>query len=98
MDGFCSEEEKLLGPVQLYVAPTTVGVVRFNVEPEHSGLLLPGVGVAGIGFTVTVTVPGRLVHPPTVTVTEYVPEAATVALVIEGFCRVEEKLFGPVQL
>ena len=26
------------------------------------------------------------------------PVAATVALVIEGFCRVEEKPFGPVQM
>jgi len=40
------------------------------VEPAHIGLLLPAVGVAGVGLTTTVTVPAALVQPPTVTVTE----------------------------
>lgn len=70
MEGFCAEEEKAFGPVQLYVAPATVGVVRVKVEPAHMGLLLPAVGVAGVGLIVTLTVPATLVHPATVTVTE----------------------------
>ena len=65
MEGFCDAEEKLLGPTQLYVAPTIVLAVKFNVDPAQMGLLLPAVGAAGMGFTVTVTVPARLVQPLT---------------------------------
>ena len=37
-------------------------------------MLERGVGVAGVGVTVSVIVPGRLVHPlASVSVTEYVP-------------------------
>ena len=80
------------------MAPATVGVVKLNVEPAQIGLLLPAVGVPGVGFTVTTTVPIGLVHPLTVTVTEYVPDAATVTFEIVGFCKGDEKPFGPVQL
>ena len=73
-------------------------MVRFNVEPTQIGELLPAVGVAGIGFTTTTVVPAALIQPITVAVTEYVPAANEVALAIEGFCNVEVKLFGPVQL
>jgi len=96
--GFCSADTKAFGPVQLYVAPATVGVVRVKVVPEQTGLLLPAVGVEGIGLTVTTTIPAALVQPPTVTITEYVPDAATVAFGMDGFCNADEKLFGPVQL
>ena len=96
MVGFCSADEKLFGPVQLYVAPATAVVVNVKVLPEQIGLLLPGAGVAGIGLTVTTVVPAALVHPPTLAVTEYVPVAATVAPAIDGFCTEEEKLLGPV--
>lgn len=71
-------------------------VVNVNVLPEQIGLLLPGVGAAGTGLTVTTVVPNTLVHPPTLAVTEYVPLAATVAPAIDGFCELDEKLFGPV--
>jgi hypothetical protein len=80
------------------VAPATAVVVRFNVDPEHTGLLLDGAGAAGTGFTVTVTVPTTLVHPLAVAVTEYVPLAAVVTLVMDGFCDVEVNELGPVQL
>lgn len=50
----------------------------------------------GLSLTVTVVVPGSETHPFTVTVTEYVPASAEVALAIVGFCRLEVKLFGPV--
>ena len=89
-------ELKLFGPVHAYVAPATVFEVRFNVCPEQTGELLPTVGVAGVGFTVTATVLCALVHPPTVIVSEYVPLAAVVALGMVGSSFVELKLFGPV--
>jgi hypothetical protein len=94
--GFCRVELKLLGPVHAYVAPTTAGVVRFRVAPTHRGPLLAAVGVAGTALTTTAVVPAALVHPPTVTVTLYVPAAAKVTPAIVGFCNVELKLFGPV--
>jgi hypothetical protein len=97
-DGFCTEEAKLFGPVQLYVAPATAGVERLIVLPVHTGELLDAAGVAGVAFTTTAVVPIAEVHPFAVTVTLYVPLMAVVAFVIDGFCTDEEKLFGPVQL
>jgi hypothetical protein len=47
-----------------------VVAVNVNVDPTQIGLLLPAVGAAGIGFTVTTTVPAGPVHPLTVAVTE----------------------------
>lgn len=96
--GSSSDELKLFGPVHVYVAPTTVFDVRFNVCPSQTGELLPGVGAAGAGLTTTVTVPKELVHPPTVIVTEYVPDAAVVADGMFGSSREEPKLFGPVHV
>jgi hypothetical protein len=60
--------------------------------------LLVGVGVPGIALTVAVVVPAGLVQPLTVTVTEYIPVAAVVGLVMDGVLDEEVKLFGPVQL
>jgi len=70
MLGFCNEEVKLPGPVQLYIAPATVLAERFNVDPAHIGELLDAVGADGVGFTVTDTVPAGPAHPATVAVTE----------------------------
>ena len=53
--------------------------------PGQTGLLLLAVGVAGIGLTVTVVVPARLVQPFTVIVKLYVPPIAAVAFAIVGF-------------
>lgn len=69
--GFCKKELKLLGPVQLYVAPATSGVVRFKVAPTHKGPLLAAVGVDGIGLTVISMAVELLLHPPDVTVLRY---------------------------
>jgi hypothetical protein len=96
IDGFCEEEENPFGPVQEYVAPATFGVVRFSVDPSHRGLLLPAEGVAGVGFTVTVTVAG-LLEQPLLATTVYVPAAASTTLFITGFCVVEVNPFGPLQ-
>jgi hypothetical protein len=98
IEGFCEDDVKLLGPVQLYAAPVIFDAVRFKVEPSHTGLLLEAVGAARFGLTNTLTVPAVLVQLPTVAMTEYVPVAAVVALLIEGFCKVDVKPLGPVQL
>ena len=95
--GFCSAEENAEGPVQAYVAPATVGVAKEMVDPAQYGPVLVAVGVAGRAFTTTVVVPAKLVHPPTVTVTEYVPAIATVAAGRVGFCNADENAEGPVQ-
>jgi len=95
--GFWRADVKRFGPVQEYVAPATVGVVRLSVPPAQIGPLFAAVGVAGTALTVAVVVPARDVQPATVTVTEYVPEAAVVAAGIVGFWREEVKRLGPVQ-
>lgn len=98
MVGFCVVDVNEFGPVQLYVAPTIFVAFRFRFDPAHIGLLLDAVGAAGVGFTVTLTVPAALGHPPTVTTTLYVPDIASVADGRVGFCDVEENELGPVQV
>jgi hypothetical protein len=83
--GFCSAEVNPFGPVHAYVAPATVGVLSEIVEPAQYGPPFDAVGVAGAALTTTVVVPAAEVQPLTVTVTEYVPASATVALARVGF-------------
>ena len=52
------------------MAPAILLAVKFNVDPAQTGVLLPAVGAAGIGFITTAVVPAGLVQPPAVTVTE----------------------------
>ena len=53
----------------------------------------------GNGLTVTLTLVAGPLHPAVdVTYTAYTPLMMGVAFVIEGFCDVEEKPFGPDQL
>jgi hypothetical protein len=68
--GFWADEVNPPGPVHEYVAPATLGVVKFNAAPTQRGPLLAAVGVAGFAFTTTDVVPAALVHPFTVIVTE----------------------------
>jgi len=96
MEGFCSDEVNPFGPVHEYVAPATNAVLKLSVVPEHTGLLLESEGAAGVGLTVTLTVPALPVHPATVAVTEYVPDAAVVAPAMLGFCVEDVNPFGPV--
>jgi hypothetical protein len=96
IEGFCSAEVKLFGPVQEYVAPETKFDVRFKVLPVQTGELLDTVGAEGGVFTVHTTVPIELVQPLTVIANEYVPAAAAVAPGIVGFCNAEVKPLGPV--
>jgi hypothetical protein len=56
------------------------------------------VGRTGIALTVASVVDAGLVQPFSVTVTEYTPLAAVVALAMEGFCCDETNPLGPVQL
>lgn len=67
--GFCKEELNELGPVQLYVAPPTGVVLNEMVPPKHTGLLADAAGVAGMGFTVTVTTTGVPAQAPEAGVT-----------------------------
>src|SRR6185369_1121554 len=83
-------------PVHAYVAPATVGVESWIVAPSQYGPPFDAVGVAGVGLTTTEVVPAAEVQPLTVTVTEYVPASAVVALARVGFCSAEVKPFGPV--
>lgn len=92
---FCVVELKPFGPLQLYVAPTTLFAFSVSVDPVQTGELLEALA-GGVGFTTTVTVAGELAQP-LFTVTVYVPAAASVTLAIEGFCNVELNPFGPVQ-
>jgi len=74
--------------------------VKLKSPPRHTGELLPAVGAEGVWLMVTETVPaGVLTHPfAPIAVTEYVPDAEVVTPEMVGFCKVEVKLFGPVQL
>lgn len=69
--GFCSDEVKLFGPVQLYVAEGMVLANKLSVCPTQTGVLLDAAGAAGVAFTTTVVVPAGLgAHPGTVAITE----------------------------
>lgn len=98
MVGFCEVEVKPLGPLHEYVAPAMLVAVKLNVCNAHKGELAVAVGVIGAGFTVTARVPGELVQPPTVVLTEYVPLPASVMAEIEGFCKLDVNPLGPVQV
>jgi hypothetical protein len=71
---------------------------KLMVEPTQTGELLFGTGAFGEVLIVTDVVPPALGQPATIAYTVYVPAARVVAPVIVGFCVVEVKLFGPVQL
>ena len=90
-------DENEFGPVQLYVAAVSVFVVNVSVCPAQSGLFDDGVGVDGGGLTTTLVVAKVLVHPATVTLTEYVPASVSVEFAMLGFCDDEVNPFGPAQ-
>jgi hypothetical protein len=94
--GFCSEDVKPFGPVHEYVAPLTVGVFSWIVEPAQYGPPFVAVGVAGVALTTTFVVPAAEGQPLTVMVTEYVPASAVVAFERVGFCSEDVNPFGPV--
>ena len=57
------------GPLQAYVAPVIVDVVKCKVAPSHNGPLDERTGAAGIGFTITDVEAAGPVHPATVVLT-----------------------------
>lgn len=91
---------KVFGPLhaQVIAPAVVVAAVRFKVLPEHTGLLLPTVGVAGVSLMVTFVEPAAEVQPLMVTVTLYVPVAAVVTLGIAGFCWLLVNAFGPLHI
>src|SRR5436190_366762 len=91
--GFWWAEVKPFGPVQAYIAPATNGVLSWMVAPSQYGPPLVAAGVAGVALTATLVVPAAEVQPLTVTVTEYVPASAVVALARVGFWSAELKPF-----
>ena len=78
------------------MAPATVGVVSEIVPPAQYGPVFDAVRVAGVALTVTLVVPAAELQVPTVTMTEYVPLAAVVALAMVGFCSDDVNEFGPL--
>jgi len=85
MEGFWIVDTNPPGPLQLYVEPAIVGVVKLIDEPAQTGELLPAVGVEGSAFTTTVVVPAGEVQMPIVTETLYVPAIVAVTDVMTGF-------------
>jgi len=64
------------------------------VAPKHAGL--PEAVATGRALTVT-EVTALAVHPDVLaTVTVYIPDEATVVLIIAGFCSAEVNPLGPV--
>lgn len=95
--GFCAEETKPFGPLQLYVAPGTAGVLSVMLSPVHTGELAVTAGAAGVVLMITLDVPIADAQPLTVMVRLYVPASAVVTEASVGFCAVEAKLLGPLQ-
>ena len=90
--GFCAVDAKPLGPVQAYVAPTTVAAVSCRVSPAHTAPPLPAAGAAGTAFTVVdaeaelFAEDGSFVEDDTAAVFKAVPAdgGAVIATVIAG--------------
>ena len=78
------------------VCPASATVVLLPLQT----VLVAGVVVppTEVGFTVAIVAPATEVQLLIVAVTLYVPLAATVALLIEGFCWEELNPLGPLQL
>jgi hypothetical protein len=70
--------------------------VRKSVRVAHTGVFAFSEGAAGTAITVTLNVPGTLVQPLLVAVTEYMPVATLEAPVITGDWEEEVKPDGPV--
>jgi hypothetical protein len=60
--------------------------------------VLPTALATGLVFTITFAVVLAVQPLAFVTVTEYIPAMAVVELAIVRFCKVDVKVFGPLQL
>ena len=66
MDGFCNEEVKPLGPVQLQEVALVAVPNKFNVPPTQTGLLVFAVTTEGTAvFTITDAVLAAAAAPQT---------------------------------
>jgi hypothetical protein len=81
-----------------FQGPLPVSAAWIVVELPLQMVAVPLTTAVGRALTVAVVVPAAELQPFTVTITLYVPDAAGVALGIEGFCVEELKPLGPVQL
>src|SRR3954453_12105564 len=97
MVGVRSDDVKPFGPVQAYVAFATAGGESEIVEPSQYGPPFVATGAAADVLTATLVLPASETQPLVVTITEYAPASATVALARAGLWAVEVKPFGPVQ-
>ena len=68
IDGYCSVDVKPSGPDHANVDPGRPVAVKLSEPPEHTGELLPNIGV-GVTLMETI-VDAVLVHVPILTVTE----------------------------
>ena len=73
-------------------------VIVPSVPPHAVGAAEVTLTIKGVESITTSTQPGKLVHEPTVCVTQYTPLSETNAFVITGLAEVLLKLLGPVQL
>ncbi|GAC1589900.1 MAG: hypothetical protein NVS3B19_10160 [Ginsengibacter sp.] len=96
--GFCRFDEKPFGPLQLYVAPGINSAERFKVDPSQIGPLFEIFAAGGILLTTTLVVDKPEAQLFTVVIRLYLPALDLPILSIDGFCKLEVKPFGPVQL
>ena len=87
-------ERPAAGPHAYVDAP--VAEIAMPGPPEQNVAEVGVTLTAGSGFTVSATVVVKEAAHPSDTTSEYVPLIAGVTAPSEGFCTVEEKLFGPV--
>jgi len=93
-EGFCVPEAKPPGPVHAYVDPPPDD--KLAVAPVQTVLPLTVIAGAVLIVTGVVTVAVQLFA--LVAVTVYMPLAAAVTFVMDGFCEAELNPLGPLQL
>ncbi len=77
-----------------------VNVMRPSEPPQVEGCVIeePPITGAGVVLMLTTVVSGREAQESIAAITIYMPDMVDCALVIDGFCVVLLKLFGPDQL
>ena len=95
--GFCCDDEKPFGPVQLYVAPFTVVENKFKVCPLHNGELLVATGAEG-GFVITTAVLIVVVPHSLVTASVMVCEPTPLKEIFPGLALVLDDGVPPLNV
>lgn len=77
-----------------------VSVMLPSEPPQVEGCVMdePPMTGAGVVLILTVVVSGSDVQESTVAMTMYMPDIVDCVLLMDGFCKVLLKLFGPVQV